>query len=423
MNKKDSVISCPEKNLTLSEQKEKTEGLPAIQFEGNNLPSRELKFSEPKLHVLIKLLQVNYFRSSDNANQNRFVGQDRCYIYARRRSQETSKYHICLEIEMKGDLQDENTFYIYGQARTFAKQEKVDLSYADLHTYYTLSEIRDGLLMFRQVKRSEVRTVSSLYERRTFTGSRTTLSFHDQDDVEQSRGYLVDTFIQGFVQYLSQFDFQVEHIQREFQRHDKSEVEDFELPVTLLNTVCVYDARFRHDYDLTTYLAEFQKQFDDLEFQIVNEITPDYPMPVLIFEDCEAKAFQEDMPLHGQNDPHQQLYRDLPLVAKQFININGNEPEKGGSREDYLDYEMELPGEHQRSMALNQLFLKDLILRERDVTERLPLAPTNLMFVHRENRGRGQKKQTYEVAAYFEGNVLRFLNLSDRHAARNALAV
>ena len=56
---------------------------------------------------------------------------------------------------MKGDIQDENTFYVYGQARTFAKQEKVDLSYANLHTYYTLSEIRDGQLMFRQVKRAK----------------------------------------------------------------------------------------------------------------------------------------------------------------------------------------------------------------------------------------------------------------------------
>ena len=184
-------------------QKDQTDGLPVIQFEGSQLPSRELKFDEPKLHVLIKLLQVNYFRSSDNKNQNRFVGQDKCYIYARRRSEEASKYHICLEIEMKGDLQDENTFYVYGQARTFAKQEKVDLSYADLHTYYTLSEIRDGLLMFRQVKRSDVGSTSSLYERSTFSGSHTTLDFHDQDDVEQSRGYLVDTFINGFVRHLS----------------------------------------------------------------------------------------------------------------------------------------------------------------------------------------------------------------------------
>lgn len=395
-------------------QRDNADGFPVIQFEGSNLPSRELKFHEPKLHVLIKLLQVNYFRSSDNANRDRFVGQDKCYIYARRRSEETSKYHICLEIEMKGDLQDENTFYVYGQARTFAKQEKVDLGYADLHTYYTLSEIRDGLLMFRQVKRSEVGSTSNLYERRTFTGSRTTLDFHDQDDVEQSRGYLVDTFIKGFVQHLSQFGFQVEHIQREFQRHNESEVGDFELPITLLNTVYVFDARFRHHHDLTIYLAEFQKHFADLTFQVVDEITPDCTIPVLIFEDCEAKAFQEDMPLYGQNDPHQQLYQELPLVIKQFINVNGNEPEKGGSREDYLDYEMELPGEHRILMTLNQLFLKDLILRGRDVTTRLPLAPTNLVFVHRENRGRGQKKQEYEVAAYFEGNVMRFLNLSDR---------
>lgn len=395
-------------------QRDNADGFPVIQFEGSNLPSRELKFHEPKLHVLIKLLQVNYFRSSDNANRDRFVGQDKCYIYARRRSEETSKYHICLEIEMKGDLQDENTFYIYGQARTFAKQEKVDLGYADLHTYYTLSEIRDGLLIFRQVKRSEVGSTSNLYERRTFTGSRTTLDFHDQEDVEQSRGYLVDTFIKGFVQHLSQFGFQVEHLQREFQRHNENEVEDFELPIKLLNTVYVYDARFRHHYDLETYLAEFQKRFTDLDFQIFDEITPDCTIPVLIFEDCEAKAFREEMPLYRQDDdPHERLYRELPLVAKQFINVNGNEPEKGGSREDYLDYEMELPSEHRILMTLNQLFLKDLILRGHDVTTRLPLAPTNLVFVHRENRGRGQKKQEYEVAAYFEGNVVRFLNLSD----------
>jgi len=64
-------------------------------------------------------------------------------------------------------------------------------------------------------------------------------------------------------------------------------------------------------------------------------------------------------------------------------------------------------------MTLNQLFLKDLTLHARDVTTLLPLAPTNLVFVHRENRGRGQKKQEYEIAAYFEGNVVQFLNLRD----------
>jgi len=169
-------------------------------------------------------------------------------------------------------------------------------------------------------------------------------------------------------------------------------MEEFELPIKLLNTVYVYDARLQRYHDLSTYLAEFQKQFSELTFQVVDEVTADCTLPVLVFEDCEAKAFREGMPLQGQNDPHEQMYGDLPSVAKQFINVNGNEPEKGGSREDYLDYEIELPGEHQRLMALNQLFLKDLILRQCDVTTRLPLAPTNLMFVHRENRVRDHKK-------------------------------
>ena len=98
-------------------------GLPVIRFEGA-LPSGELKFDKPKLHILIKLLQVDYFRVGRTNTRNRFVGQDKCYIYAKRRSEETGKYHICLEIEMKGDLQDENTFFVYGQAERLPSRRR-----------------------------------------------------------------------------------------------------------------------------------------------------------------------------------------------------------------------------------------------------------------------------------------------------------
>jgi len=151
-----------------------------------------------------------------------------------------------------------------------------------------------------------------------------------------------------------------------------------------------------------------------LTFQTIDAITTDCEVPTLIFEDCEAKAFQEEMPLFGckDEDPHHVFYRQFPSVTKQFINVNGNEPRKGDSPNEYLDYEFEIPNEYQVKVSLNQLFLKDLILRGRDVSKRLTLAPVPLVFVHRENRGRGNKAVRYEVAAYFEGNVIRFLDLN-----------
>ena len=114
------------------------------------------------------------------------------------------------------------------------------------------------------------------------------------------------------------------------------------------------------------------------------------------------------------------MHRELLSVTKQFINVNGNDPEKGSPVQTILSTNWNCLT-NTAVNGLNQLFLKDLILRERDVTKRLPLAPINLVFVHRENQGRGQKKQEYEVATYFEGNIVRFLNLSDREVPHSTI--
>lgn len=387
--------------------------VPALRYEGDELPGAVLGFDRPKLHVLVKLLQVAYFRGEQNVHKNRFVGQDKCYIYAKRRNEDSDKYHICLEVELKGDLHDETMFYIYGKAQTFARQDKLNQDYVNREIYYSLNQIRDDLILFSQVKRSQVTTSTSpLYVQRSFEGDRTTLDFHDQDEVEQSRGYLVDTFIRGFIQYLTQYGFTVEHLRRTFQKHEDGHAGDFQLPIAMLGLVYVYDARFKQQHDLAAYLPMFRSQYPALEFQIVTEIPADCTTPVLVFEDCEIRAFGEEMPLYQLDDPHQHLYSEYPLVAKQFINVNGNIPEKGLSAELYLNYSLELPSDYQVQMLLNQLFLKDLILRQRHVSERLPLTSTNWMFVHRENRGRGATKRTYEVAMYFEGDEAHFLSLN-----------
>jgi len=386
-----------------------------LQVDNATLPSRVVDFDDPKLelHVLVKLLQIAYFRREDNSNKHRFVGQDKCFVYARRRSDKSDKYHICLEIELKGDKDDIHVFSVYGRARTFARDDKFDPKYANRNVYYSLIDIRDDLVMFSQVKRSQVPTTRPLYVQRTFEGSRTTLDYHSSrdDEVEQSRGYLVDTFIKGFAQYLTHFGFEVEHIARSFTKFEEGAASTFKLPINLLGKVYVRDVRFEKQHPLSSYIEPFQKAFRGLEFEVIDQVSPDCEVPVLVIEDCQARAFEEGMPLHGQSDPHRQFYEEMPGVAKQFINVNDNDLYEGIGLGEYLSYEVTILEETQILVTMNQLFLKDLLLRGREITKRLPFGSDNLIFIHRENRKRGTHKQEYEVALYFENNVAHLLDL------------
>lgn len=397
-------------------QETKANSYQQLQVDNVTLPSRVVDFDDPKLelHVLVKLLQIAYFRREDNSNKHRFVGQDKCFVYAKRRSDKSDKYHICLEIELKGDRDDIHVFSVYGRARTFARDDKLDLKYANRNIYFSLIDIRDDLVMFSQVKRSKIPTTRPLYVQRTFEGSRTTLDYHSSrdDEVEQSRGYLVDTFIRGFSQYLSHFGFEVEHIARPFTKFEEGVASTFKLPINLLGKVYVHDVRFEKQHPLSTYIQPFQKTFPSLEFEVIEQISPSCDVPVLFVEDCQARAFEEGMPLHDRAvDPHRQFYEEMPEVAKQFINVNDNDLYEGIGLDEYLSYEVAIPDETQILVTMNQLFLKDLLLRRRDITKRLPLVLDNLIFIHRENRKRGTQKQEYEVALYFENNVAHLLDL------------
>src|SRR6266581_1860999 len=65
----------------------------------SNAPLRqsEIPFDRPELHLLLKLLQIAYVRGNQGG---RFVGQDLCYVHAKREG----STHICLQIDLKGDI-------------------------------------------------------------------------------------------------------------------------------------------------------------------------------------------------------------------------------------------------------------------------------------------------------------------------------
>jgi hypothetical protein len=388
-----------------------TEDCPVLRFEGEVLPARELRFNELDHHILVKLLQVAYFRNEENQRKNLFVGQDKCYLHAKRRGS-SSNYHICLQMDVRGDTQDKTLFYVEGKAQTFAKVDNPNPDYISRTNYFAINEIREDLITINEVKSSNVPKTANLFVPRSFAGSRTGLDFHHAyDEIEQTRGYLVDTFIKSFLSYLQGYGFQVEHLAREFQRYEEGSVAEFSLPIDALETVHLYDARYKTESSLQPCVAALVAKFPDLEFVWISELDKHSEIPVLIFQDAEANAFKESKALHGSDDPHEQIYENYKELAKQFVNVNPNEAAAGVSREEYLDYEPISLGDEQMQMLMNELFLKDSILRQRDVRGRLPLIVEDLVFVRKENRGRGDSKRSFEVAMYFKDNRLQFLDI------------
>jgi hypothetical protein len=65
-------------------------------FNNTPLTWQEVAFSQVLLHLLVKLLQIRLFRGDET---NRFIGHDKCYVYARAGSDD---FHYCVEFEVKG---------------------------------------------------------------------------------------------------------------------------------------------------------------------------------------------------------------------------------------------------------------------------------------------------------------------------------
>ncbi len=400
---------------------------PNVTFEDDDLPSKKIEFQDEQLiskehyHNFIKLLQIAYFRSEPQSS--RFVGMDKCYVYAKREEDKKGRElkHVCLDMNLMGDKHDHYTFAVYGQARPFRRETKPDPKYFHLNVYYTLLPTTDGFTVFGQVKRNqveaEIKNGSALYIQRGFGGQRTTLDYHSiQDgDVEQTRGYLVDTFIRGLAAFLEKYGFALEPIEREFYELPENSTSQFKLPTDTLESIYVYDMRYKRDIDLNQYLAPFRSEFSTLVFEIVDDLPDDCAVPVLIFQDCSVKAFNEGNAFHKEIDPHQQIYAQKQSVAKQFINVNDNDPDHPAFKtvENYLKYGFEAPSRPEILMILNQLFLKHLILHH-PTASLLPLNLKNLMFVHSENRWRDGIKIPYQVATYIEGGRICFLNLQNK---------
>lgn len=401
--------------------------------DGQNLTWSRTQFERLPLHILLKLLQANYFKSRRTTE---FVSQSKYYIQAKVGRSEV----ICLEIELKGDLKNPHIpdgqpkeFKIIGHATRFIKRDKSKIteSYKRIYPYFHRMSPKKGQSFFNQLPPAEIDDFrGDIYGIWQDSSERATLDYHSQLRPEGTRGKILYDFTRNFVEYLNHFGISARQKIRDFTEYKPSKG-NAELPLVDLEVIHLFDNRLNQkDIPFEAYHQLLKEAYPHISFEVIEGVGSDFSGPMLILQDYNAGDFAEGGILAGQPDPYQQLYqhetyRDLP---KQSIIINSNDANSCIDGEDYLTYPMlSLPDNDQRfdvrfAMCFNQLYLKDLISNRWDVIGRLPYLtgtdqdPTssktplqNCAFV----RKKTYDGNTFHTLLYIDNGKLTFADLRD----------
>jgi hypothetical protein len=363
---------------------------------------------------LLKLLQISYFRGVES---NYFVGRDECYVYVKPRPRFKDS-HICILMKLSGSERANRQLRIIGEAHTFRRVTwLIDNGKENFETYYGV-QITDGQLIFIQLIPDEIRSYvdagKPIYISKSFEGTRTHLDYHSQGEIENSRGYILQTFIEGYIDYLQDYGIAVSPLKRTFYRFESSQP-DLRLPLDNLGQVYVYDVRHNQAISRENYLRLFTQILRAQELRIellpIENVQDASQGAVLILQDSVRQAYQENGVLYQHalyQDPYPNIYERFTDLPKQFFNVNTNKNYEQGNVETYLTYPMLQEDDIRHSLIaiLNQLFLKEVVLRKRNVQAMgMPFSPINALFIRKAT----YDSRSYEVLMYFENNVAQFL--------------
>lgn len=377
------------------------------------LPWRDITFAQLDLHLLLKLLHIAYFLGEKTG---RFVGEDSCYVLAKVIKED--RYDICLQIELQGDTRNqENTpqqeFKVVGSACPF---RRVDMPLQEWPHAYFGRRITGKKPYFVHLKKTEVAMAiqekKPIYEIRRYEGRRTTLTYHDLQGIEQSVGKLLFDFIRDFTAYLIGYGITAHSKERTFTEFVPPKGQT-QLPLALLNPIYIYDNRLQRSWPLQRYLDLLAQQWPDIQFAPVIDLAQARTDSILVLQDYAKEDFEAEGILHGKIDPYAELYTHYPQLSKQSLNVNLLEEGGYTTVEEYLGYALPQASDtlfqQKLEMALSQLYLKDAIINERSVRERLPLLPVGYVFI-RKARYSGN---AYETLLSIDGDTLHFVDLRD----------
>ena len=374
-------------------------------FQRESLQRKGIAFSDLPLHMFLKLLQIRFFRGDET---KRFVGHDKCYVYAR---SDKNDIHTCVEIEIKEAITNRETsslpeFHVIPHAKRFGKAEQ---------PYYPADplfgkHVEGKKFFFTHLHSRAVEKEKTVYKLVNFKNSRAQLKYHDQHNLDSGKGKIVFDFLQAFLGNLADLGI-IGHLRTRLVKPAPSP-EIALLPVSLLSTVGVFDKRLNPTNSLSDYVDLFTMFSSSVKFIPVTDITQAPQGGIIVLLDAKAEDFEDGGILSSQyEDPYPLLYNNHPEIPKHSLNVNSNDPDALDG-DDYLDYSMLHPddGSFQRKfeVILNELYLKCSIIYGSD-TFPLPLIANEVAFIRRDN----YNSQKITLALWFEDNHIRFANLDD----------
>lgn len=395
----------------------KDEPAPLLELHHARNPIKAEKYSFEKLwndswHNLPKLLQVAYVR---DAKHDYFVGRDEIYVYAQE-DDKTMHGHVCMKITLSGWR---GQIRVIGSATRFFPTTNIKQS----ETYYRTHPKKQ--LYFLQLKHDEVQNQLnkgiSVYCHSTIEGKRASLDYLDMKDVVGSRVDILRKFIEGFTQFLEDFGFVAQPLERDFIEFTPPDVP--QLDVSMLGTIHVLDKRHNQEIHHTlAYIKLFEEALARIStgcvtFKIIDEIVPTQKNVVLVLQDANKKAYQENNILHQRPkfpDPYPEIYRDFPEITKHFFDVNyKNKPDKANSIKGYLKYDLLKPKDIERRLEviLYQLYMKHIALNPQELVNfPLPFAPNDYIYVSKEN------KKSPEFILYFQNGLPVFKAITDEES-------
>lgn len=385
---------------------------------------------------LIKLLQADYFNTYPH-----FASMGDYFIHAKPSGKD---WHICLGISIHGANQNvtsdkkEETyqeFWVTGQAKYFTRPQEHPNDYQKLRFPYYTRQMRDSYVIFEQLSPGQIDNHrDDLFYQYSKKSHPARLVYHAQSSTKllPSRGLLLYQFTTAFVEMLQKLGISAQIKDRTWTqypppKHAKS------LPRQLKQIYLFDNRRNKTTHPITSYQSLLAEHYSDYTFLVIQTIEEAEHQPVLIIQDTNSDDYEEEGALFfGQLDPYKQIYRKYHDTPKQSINVNVNGQEDfKGTQEEYLSYPMinlvEVNGDEdeeaeeaettwaiQFQVSLYQLYLKNVVINQKKVSEYLPAsgnlkALMNYVYIRKQT----YKGVSYHVAVRVEDDHLKFYDLRD----------
>lgn len=306
---------------------------------------------EVRPHVLLKLMLALCFYDASRNEQERRVCQSKFYLRVTGKSDGSSSTAIELQPSV-ADVESGHLMTLTVEANRFVRLRSTDEKpYIDTNAYYELFDSR-GHTYLRQIRPNQVASFDGdLYRKFNLPGKKAKASWHtDGAKYKESRSYLVRHVQERLSAFLPEYGFRVNFAE---ELMHKQLALDEALPLQRFGAIQVLDNRLNqtvisgNTYEewLAKYHFATPEGLITLPFEWVDAANVDAGKPLLVLNDVAASAFGHDekgnprlLTGQGLEDPYRVLYRRLPSVVKQSLNVNPNDAEDFTVAEDYLRY-------------------------------------------------------------------------------------